>query len=152
MVPCGCIRRLTLTGPIRFLGKVRTQQLLHLFDDLRVLPVQVRGLLQIVVQVIQLSGRSILLDSAVFNVAILVTGVRDGRWAAESMRASFGRRESAASLGSDVHPLAFANRQMRWLAGSQNDVISKWFFGVAGQCRQHIYAVSPLPPPELAAA
>lgn len=96
--------------------------------------VKILSLFYIRHQIVELSGRRIRLDSTVLDVAVLVTRIGNGRRAAESVGTSFGRCESATSLGSDVHPLASADGQMSRLAGSKNEVIAQQIRWVFRQC------------------
>ncbi len=86
--------------------------------DLGIFAIKIGRLVEVFLEVIQLAGRSVLLDLAVGYVAVLALGESNGGRPPEGMLSAPDGGESTTAAGSNVHPPALADGEMSRLPGS----------------------------------
>jgi hypothetical protein len=91
--------------------------LLQFCGDLWVILNYVDVLVGVVLQVVQLSCRSILFDLAVFDIAVHLARERESSWSTETVIADVLVFESTAALITDVHPVILSQSQMSFSEG-----------------------------------
>ena len=93
------------------------EQGLHVLHYLGIFAIKVGGLVEVFLEVIQLAGRSVLLDLSVGYIAVFTLGESDGGRPPEGMLSAPGGGESATATGSNIHPPALADSEVRRLPG-----------------------------------
>ena len=76
------------------------------------------------IEVIELSHRSVFSDLSVFDIAVYGTDKSGRRWSGERVALRGLSTKPTAAASRNVHPLAFANRQVRSLEWRQKQMVA----------------------------